>query len=98
MSETANPGGSAEDTWDQVDWEETHWFAVSSRNGTNRRLHRVDGNPGPDELTQGETVEVPCDTSLIDPESYFRSKPVAVYPPGYAPLCQDEECFGTVEE
>lgn len=93
MSEAESPGLEPRDHREDVDW-----LAVSSSSGTDKHLHRVDGDPDRDELTHGEEVDVACDTSLADDESYWKAKPAAVFPPGFAPLCKDERCFGDVEE
>lgn len=92
MSEAATPGVEPVDHREQVDW-----VAESSKRGSNRRLHRVDGDPALGELTQGEEVEVACETSLTDEDSYWRAKPAAAYPPGHRELCTDPECFGKTD-
>lgn len=92
MSETARSSVDLVDHREQADW-----VALSSFSGTNRRLHRVDGDPGPDDLEQGAEVDPACNTSLTDEDSYWRAKPAAVYPPGYHDLCEDENCFGAPE-
>jgi len=89
MSETAAPGVAPEDHREQVDW-----VAISKSHGTDRRLHRVDGDPASDELETGKRCEVACETSLIDGDSFWRAKPAGVFPPGYHPLCQEPDCFG----
>ena len=90
MSEDATPGVDPEDHREQVDW-----IAESSVRGSNRRLHRVDGDHDREELTQGEEVQVACGTSLTDEDSYWRAKPSAAYPPGFRDLCTDPEFFGS---
>lgn len=89
MSETAAP---------EVDHRElTAWVAITSAHSNDRHLHRVAGDPGPDELVPGEDVDVACETSLTGENTRWRAKPAAAFPVGYYELCTDPECFGAHE-
>ncbi|UTF55968.1 hypothetical protein [Natronosalvus rutilus] len=89
MSETATPGSGPPDHRKHADW-----VAITNCHGTQRRIHKVKGNPGPGEIQNGDEVEVACKTSLVGSESSWKAKPAAVFPPGYHPLCDCPECFG----
>lgn len=91
-SKSVDPDADAEPV-DHRDLVE--WLAVSTAHGSNRRLHKVDGNPDAEALETGEEVEPACDTHLVDESSHWRAKRAAVYPPGYATLCDERSCFGS---
>lgn len=92
MSKSRRPGADARDHCEQADW-----VAISKSHGSERRIHKVDGDPGPDELQNGDAVDVACQTTLIGKNSVWQSKPAGVFPIGYHPLCSEEECFGPIE-
>lgn len=89
MSEAATPGVEGVDHRKQA-----AYVAISDVRGTDRRLHRVDGDPEPGDLRNGEECEVACDTTLVSDESCWKAKPATVFPPGYRELCTDPDCFG----
>lgn len=92
MSETATPGV------DPVNHQEqAAYVAISKSHGTDRRLHKVQGDPDAGELRNGEECEVACSTTLTSDESTWQAKPSTVYPPGFHPVCTDPECFGEAD-
>ena len=89
MNARQTPGGQPRDHTEQVDW-----IAISDSHGRSRRIHKVEGDPNPDELQIGDEVDVACRTTLVDEDSSWQAKPATVFPPGYYPLCSEECCFG----
>lgn len=85
----ADAGGRPRDHRELVDW-----VAITKKKGSDRRLHRVEGEPGPEDLELNEAVETACQTTLTSGESTWIAKPAAVYPPGYKELCDHAACFG----
>lgn len=84
---------------DAIDHRElVAYVAISKSHGTDRRLHRVQGDPSAGDLENGAACEVACQTTLTSTASTWRAKPAGVFPPGYHPLCTDPECFGTTND
>lgn len=89
MSEATTPGVEPVDHREQA-----AYVAISKSHGTDRRLHKVQGDPDAGELRNGEECEVACSTTLTSDESTWKAKPAGVFPVGYHPVCTDPECFG----
>jgi len=45
---------------------------------------------------QENSADTECDTSLTADKTEWQERPAAAYPPGYPPLCKDEDCFGSI--
>jgi hypothetical protein len=89
MSKTTTPGVEAVNHQEQA-----AYVAISQSHGSDRRLHKVQGDPDAGELRNGEECEVACSTTLTSDDSTWKAKPAAVFPVGYHPVCTDPECFG----